>query len=152
MAICFLLNVCSLTRIMNQLSYETALRALSARRDSVMAPAPKSPPLPPPEPLSPAMAAWWNATRARHSDLAAANARISDALVEAEAERARNSNEAPTNYIPIKVAIAHAPHVHREHARRLCASGEIEAKQNGKGGRWRLSHASFLRAVRENLG
>jgi hypothetical protein len=113
--------------------------------------APKSPPQlpPPPEPLSPAMQAWWDQTRTRHSDLAAANARLREALIEAETERARNSNEGPDDYIPIKSATSYVPGFQQERVRRLCASGEIEAKQSRKGAPWKLSLTSLLRKARE---
>ena len=66
--------------------------------------------------------------------------------------RARNSNEAPDDFVPLKAAAAHAPHVEYEWLRRRCESGEIESKQNGKNARIKASISSLLRVVRENWG
>ncbi len=107
---------------------------------------------PPPEELSPAMAAWWNETRTRHSDLRSAYSKVRDTLIENEIARARNSNEAPDDYVALKVANAHTPHVHPEYARRLSASGEVETKQTRKGARRFVSLSSYLRAARKYFG
>lgn len=112
----------------------------------------KPPSLPPPEKMTPEMEAWAGAMRARQRELEAANAKLRDSLIEAEIARSRSSNEAPDDFVPLKAALAHAPHVHPEFARRLCAGGTVMAKQNAKGGRRRVSLSSFLRAVREHLG
>lgn len=98
------------------------------------------------------MVVWWNQTRSRHSELLAAKERLADRLIEIETERARASNEGPSDYVALKVALAHAPHVHPEFARRLSQAGEIETAQKGKGARRYVSLSSFLRAVRKHFG
>src|SRR5258708_10399774 len=110
--------------------------ARTERRHEVMASAPKKPAqLPaPPEPLSPAMQAWWNETRLRHSDLAEAYARTRDALIETEITRARNSNEPPNDFVSLREAERHAPPcITYERGRRLCAKGLVTVEQSRKG-------------------
>jgi hypothetical protein len=106
---------------------------------------------PPPEELSPAMREWADSVRDRHRDLHSAYSRLRDTLIESEIGRSQRSKEGP-DYVPLKTALAHAPHVHPEFGRRLCANRDVDAAQNGKGGRWRVSLASFLKVVRERLG
>jgi hypothetical protein len=106
----------------------------------------------PAEQLSPEMAAWANAVKSRHADLHAANTRLRDTLIEIEAARSRASNEPPDDFLPLKRAAAHVPHVDPEWIRRRCQSGEIEMKQRGKKNLISVGVASMLRVVRERWG
>jgi hypothetical protein len=108
---------------------------------------------PPPGEMTPEMVVWWNQTRSRHSDLAAAYARVRDALVDAEAARVRISNEPPTDHVSLKEAVRHAPGgITYEWARRLCARGLVIVEQSHKGASIYPSLSSFLAAVKKYRG
>jgi hypothetical protein len=111
----------------------------------------------PPERLSPATRAYIDMLLAANAklrktdrELAATNVRLRESLIDAALAHATDDD--PRDFVPLKVALAHAPHVHPERARRLCESQAVLAKQNCKGGHWYPSLSSFLAATRRITG
>jgi hypothetical protein len=108
---------------------------------------------PPPGEMTPQMQAWWQSVKARHTDLAAAYVLVRDTMIEAEAIRARNSNEPAADYLQLKECVRHAPGgITYEWARRLCARGLVIVEQSHKGASIYPSLSSFLAAVKKYRG